>query len=95
MNKNNQLVSNEIQWQVKFNELCYEVFFKNKTGAQLLKHLEEKHFRMPVAFPGKEPSWAYFNEGQNEIIRSFSNAIQLHMNQPEKTVDVKTMKRGK
>lgn len=95
MNKKNSLVNYETQWQNKFNELCHDIFYKNKIGAQLLKHLEDKHFRMPVAFPDKEPAWAYFNEGKNEIIRSFSNAIQMHMNQPEKTPDIKTMKRGK
>lgn len=94
MNKNN-IVSYETQWQQKFNELCHDVFFKNKVGAQLLKHLEDKYFRMPVAFPDKDPSWAYFNEGKNEMIRSFSIAIQASMNQSEKTSDIKTMKRGK
>jgi len=66
----------EREWRVKFNELCYEVFYKNPVGAQLLAHLENKHFRSPVAFPNREPSWAYFNEGQNEMIRSFTAGIQ-------------------
>lgn len=66
----------EREWRVKFNELCYEVFYKNPTGAQLLAHLENRYFRSPVAFPNREPSWAYFNEGQNEMIRSFTAGIQ-------------------
>ena len=66
----------EREWRVKFNELCYEVFYKNPVGAQLLAHLENKFFRSPVAFPNREPSWAYFNEGQNEMIRSFTAGIQ-------------------
>lgn len=66
----------EREWRVKFNQLCYEVFYKNPMGAQLLAHLENKHFRSPVAYPNREPSWAYFNEGQNEMIRSFTAGIQ-------------------
>ena len=85
----------QTQWTNKFNELCYDIFYKNKIGAQLLKLLEDKHFRSPVALPNKDPAWAFFNEGQNEIIRSFSVAIQTHMNEEQKTSGIKTMKRIK
>jgi len=64
------------EWSMLFNELCYEVFYKNPKGQQLLAHMENKFFRSPVAFPNKEPSWAYFNEGRNDLVRSFTNAIQ-------------------
>ena len=67
-------------WRVLFSELCYEVFYKNPHGAKLLAMLENKYFRSPVANPSREPSWAYFNEGQNEIIRSFTMGIQAHIN---------------
>ena len=62
-----------------FSELCYEVFHKNKQGAQLLALLENKHFRSPVANPAKESSWAFFHEGQNEMIRSFTMGIHTHL----------------
>lgn len=62
-----------------FNELCYEVFYKNDKGRQLLAHLENKFFRSPVASPAREPSWAYFNEGMNEMIRSFTQGVQAHL----------------
>jgi len=68
-------------WERKFNALCYEVFHRNEQGKELLNHLEMRYFRSPVAFPNMEPSWAFFNEGKNELIRSFTNAIQLHLNQ--------------
>ena len=71
----------ELQWQEKFNQLCYEVFYCNDKGKMLLRHLEAKFFRGPVAYPNQEPSWAYFNEGKNEMIRSISVGIQRHMNQ--------------
>lgn len=67
-------------WLKLFSELCYEVFYKNEFGVKLLKLLEEKHFRSPVAAPNKEPSWAYFHEGMNEIIRSFTMGINAHLN---------------
>ncbi len=69
----------EHDWRKLFSELCYEVFYNNQLGAQLLALLENKYFRSPVANPAREPSWAYFNEGQNEMIRSFTMGIQAHM----------------
>ena len=83
-----------VSWQNKFNQLCYEVFYMNPKGAELLNHLEVKHFRSPVAFPEKEPSWAYFNEGKNEIIRSFTVGIQSYMNMQDKTAEHKNIKRS-
>ena len=62
-----------------FNQLCYEVFYKNDYGRRMLALLENKYFRSPVASPAREPSWAYFNEGRNELIRAFTQGIQLHL----------------
>lgn len=67
------------EWYTLFSALCYEVFYKNKDGQRLLAALENKYFRSPVANPAKEPSWAYFHEGQNELVRSFSMGIQTHL----------------
>jgi hypothetical protein len=79
MKKNNQLSDFQNQWQDKFNELCYTVFMKTDAGTKLLQHMENLYFRSPVAMPGQDKSWAYFNEGRNDLIRSFSNACQLYM----------------
>lgn len=62
-----------------FGELCYEVFYKFEPGVKLLSMLENRFFRSPVAYPNKEPSWAYFNEGKNELIRSFTAGMQTHL----------------
>lgn len=62
-----------------FNHLCFEVFYKNPHGKKLLALLENKYFRSPVASPAREPSWAYFNEGRNELIRAFTHGIQSHL----------------
>lgn len=78
MSINEQLNNN---WNSRFNELCYEVFFKSETGKALLTHLESKYFRSPVANPSQSESWAFFNEGRNELIRSFSMGIIQHINQ--------------
>lgn len=67
------------QWAVLFNELCYEVFYNTAMGKRLLAHLENRYFRSPVAVPGNDPSWAFFNEGKNELIRSFTAGMQAHM----------------
>jgi len=72
--------SEDVSWHDKFDELCFAVFYKNPQGKELLAHLEKNYFRSPVAYPNKEPSWAYFNEGKNELIRSFTVGIQSHLN---------------
>lgn len=73
------------QWKSRFNELCHAVFYKTQSGQELLKHLEMMHFRSPVAIPGKDVSWAYFQEGKNELIRSFTVGIQSYINQENKS----------
>lgn len=73
----------DTDWRALFSELCYEVFYKNPHGAKLLALLENRYFRSPVANPGREPSWAYFNEGQNEMIRSFTMGIQAFISMTE------------
>lgn len=77
--------NHEVEWNKKFQKLCYEVFLVNKEGAELLKHMELKYFRSPVAYPNQESSWAYFNEGRNEHIRQYTIAIQNYLNQANKT----------
>jgi len=82
-------VNYEMDWLRKFNQLCFEVLHNNPKGKELLEHLELKYFRSQVAFPGQDPSWAFFNEGKNELIRSFSVGIQSHMNGQDKTATIK------
>lgn len=67
-------------WFEKFSALCYKVMYQNPDGAELLAHLENKYFRRPVAYPDKDPSWAFHNDGFNECIRFFSVGIQVHLN---------------
>jgi hypothetical protein len=90
-NKNNNIF--ESQWLNVFNELCYKVFYNSKEGAALLHHLELKFFRSPTAVPGQDSSWAYFNEGQREMIRMFTVGIQAYMNDANKTDEPKQVKK--
>lgn len=88
----------EVRWLELFNQLCYEVFYKNEYGQKILALLENKYFRSPVASPAREPAWAYFNEGRNELIRSFTQGIQSHlMNEHAKAQALKNpiLKRAK
>lgn len=89
----NKQVVTEVEWQNKFNRLCFEVLYNNPKGKELLEHMELKYFRSPVAFPNMEPSWAYFNEGKNELLRSFTMGIQNYMNNPDKTAESKQHRR--
>lgn len=95
MSKTNPEVKIAIEWQNKFNELCWQVFYKYKPGAELLQHMENKFFRSPVAIPGQDISWAYLNEGRNELIRSFTQALQIHMMKADKNATTKTVERSK
>lgn len=73
-------------WFDKFSELCYKVLYQNPEGAELLSLMENKYFRRPVAYPDKDPSWAFHNDGFNECIRLFSVGIQMFLNsQKEKS----------
>ena len=66
-------------WTQKFNELCYQVFQCSGPGKELLNHMENKFFRSPVANPNMDPQHAFFNEGRNDHIRSYSHAIAQHL----------------
>lgn len=81
-------------WDDKFCKLCFQVFVNNKEGAELLKMMEDRFFRSPVAFPNQEPSWAFFNEGRNDMIRQFSASIAKYMNTNLEGSKRKTVKRG-
>lgn len=63
----------------RFNALCYEVFFANKKGQELLDVLEKRNFYAPVAHPGKDVAWAWFNEGRNDMIRTLRQSGQNFM----------------
>lgn len=93
MSNNEPDTNYHVQLQNKINEKCYQVFYKTEEGKALLQLWELKHFRSPVAFPNKEPAWAYFNEGQNEFIRAISAGINTHMNQKNKSAEPKQHKR--
>ena len=59
----------------RFTYLCYEVF-NDGLGKELMGHLNEV-LQQTVADPDKDASYAYFREGENNIIRRFKAAIQL------------------
>lgn len=84
---------NDAAWFELFNELCCDVFYKNANGVKLLAMLENKYFRSPVASPAREPSWAYFNEGRNELIRAFTHGIQSHLVTAQSKFNQKTLPR--
>jgi len=77
----------EMNWIKVFNELCYEVFFKDTKGQQLLMMLEQRFFYQPTVYPGKDVAWGYYNEGRNDFIRSIRNAINIFMSQPSRKIE--------
>lgn len=76
-----------------FNELCYKVFFQNPQGVMILEMLEQNYFYQATAHPGKDTSWAFFNEGRNDLIRGLRDAGRDFMNQELKSEKAKQVKR--
>ena len=65
-------------------ELTYEVFEGNNLGKKLLEKLKEFYFYTPVAPHSMSSNYAYFREGENNVIRTFENLIFIHKMKEEK-----------
>lgn len=60
----------------RFAYLCYAVF-TDALGKELMKHLDTLSCQ-PVAPHTETSAYAYFREGQNDIIRRLKAGIELH-----------------
>ena len=50
------------------DRLCLRVL-GGEDGEKLIKWLREAVVEQPVALPGSDPSYAYYREGQNSIVK--------------------------
>ena len=50
------------------DRLCLRVL-GGEDGENLMKWLREAVVEQPVALPGSDPSYAYYREGQNSIVK--------------------------
>ena len=50
------------------NKLCLRVF-GSEDGQKFMQWLTEAYLNQPVAVPGSDPSFAFYREGQNSVIR--------------------------
>lgn len=50
------------------NKLCLRVF-GGEDGQKLMQWLNDAYLNQPVAVPGSDPSFAFYREGQNAVIR--------------------------
>jgi len=57
------------------NKLCLRVL-ASEDGEKLMKWLRATLLEQPVALPGSDPSYAFYREGQNSIIRDLEARIQ-------------------
>ncbi|WP_296635861.1 hypothetical protein [Polaribacter sp.] len=69
---NNQALSDD--------DLLVAKVFVTKDGHDLLKLLKTRTLDQPTFVPGEEPSYGYFREGQNSIIREILHKIQRVQN---------------
>ena len=49
--------------------------FGNDDGKKLLQWLRDSVLEQPVALPGADPSYAFYREGQNSVIRDLEARI--------------------
>jgi len=57
-----------LQKRDELDRLCLRVL-GGEDGEKLIKWLREAVVEQPVALPGSDPSYAYYREGQNSIVR--------------------------
>ncbi len=63
----------------KLKELSYAAL-NNPQGEELLKFLDVLFIRRPVADPSQPIHFAYYREGQNDLVRKLNSAIIYHSN---------------
>jgi len=56
------------------NKLCLRVL-GSEDGNKLMKWLRATLLEQPVALPGSDPSYAFYREGQNSVIRDLEARI--------------------
>ena len=56
------------------NKLCLRVF-SSEDGEKLMKWLRATLLEQPVALPGSDPSYAFYREGQNSVVRDLEARI--------------------
>ena len=57
------------------NKLCLRVL-GSEDGKKLMGWLRASILEQPVAVPGADPSYAFYREGQNSIVRDLESRIQ-------------------
>ena len=61
------------------NKLCLRVL-ATEDGQKLMSWLRSTLLEQPVAVPGSDPSFAFYREGQNSVIRDLESRIQKARN---------------
>ena len=56
------------------NKLCLRVL-SSEDGNKLMKWLRATLLEQPVALPGSDPSYAFYREGQNSVVRDLEARI--------------------
>lgn len=59
--------------------LCLRVF-GSEDGQKLLEWLREMYVDVPVAVPGADPSYAFYAEGQRNVVRDLMSRINQARN---------------
>lgn len=54
--------------------------FASEDGKKLLEWLQTMYVNVPIATPGADPSFAYFAEGQRQVVRDIEARINQARN---------------
>ena len=66
----------------RFCMICHQIF-NNPLGKELMEFLDEI-MKAPVADPNRDINFAFYREGENNMIRRLKVAIILHETKDEK-----------
>ena len=65
-----------LEQPVSDDDLLVSKVFVTKDGHELLDLLKSRFLDQPTFVPGDDPSYGYFREGQNSIIRDILQKIR-------------------
>ncbi len=65
------------QHEKRFCSLCHQVF-GTPQGIEVMKYLDDR-YEQPVARPNLNSNFAYYREGENNLIRWIRTSIKQHI----------------
>lgn len=79
MSNSNKAVKPQAYQPNRFDELTHVIFDCDERGKEWLKIVTDALLmQSPTADPGKDPSYAYYREGENAFVRNILHRIKAY-----------------